>query len=127
MTDPMKKKILVIDDELEIAMVIRSRLESAGYEVDEAHSGREGLEKIESYDPDLIILDVMMEDFSGYEVCAEIKTDSKHSNVPVIMFTSRVRVIDEKLSYLCKADAYVRKPQSCELLLPAIEELINKL
>ena len=122
-----KKKILVIDDDPAITMVVQSRLKSANYDVDVAYSGTEGLQKINSHKPDLVILDVMMDDLTGYEVCAEIKNRFKGpSDLPVIMLTSRVKLIDEKLGLMCKADAYIRKPYSKELLLPEVEKLLKK-
>jgi DNA-binding response OmpR family regulator len=121
----MKKKILLIDDEPDVTMVIRSRLEAAEYDVEVANSGRQGLEKIESYQPDLVILDVMMEDLTGYDVCANIKNEPKSRYLPVIMLTSRIKTIDEVLGYACKADAYIRKPHSGELLLPEVKRLLN--
>ncbi len=120
-----KKKILLIDDDKDITMVVRLRLESEGYDVEVANSGKEGLGKIEAQKPDLVVLDVMMEDKTGYEVCAEIKAGPLY-DLPVIMLTSRVRAMDEKLGFMCKADAYIRKPHSSELLVPEIKKLLGE-
>ena len=120
-----KQKILVIDDDPEIAMVLKSRLEFADYKVAVAHDGRKGLQKIKDYKPDLVVLDVMMDDLTGYEVCAEIKNNAEYNHLPVIMLTSRIRSIDENLGFACKADAYIRKPYSSELLLPEIKKLLK--
>ncbi len=118
------KKILVVDDEMDIACLVKARLEANGYEVDMAHKGEDGLTKIKE-DPsfDLVVLDVMLPGISGYEVCSQIKAD-KTLSVPVVMLTARNRDIDEKLGYMCKADAYIRKPMCGEMLLPTIKKLL---
>jgi len=122
--EKLKERILVVDDELEIAQMVQSRLVADGYEVSLAHSGEDGLKKIEQEKFDLIVLDVMMPGLSGYEVCAKIKSNKKQM-LPVIMLTSRNKMIDERLGFLCKADAYVRNPMSGQLLLPEIKKLIK--
>ena len=122
----IKQKILVVDDEPAIIAVIRSRLESEDYEVGVAYSGKEGLEKVESYKPDLVVLDVMMDDLTGYEVCATIKSNPENCHIPVVMLTSRIKTIDENLGYACKADAYIRKPHSSQLLTAAIKKLLKE-
>ena len=119
-----KKKILIIDDDPAVITVIRSRLENAGYEVEEANSAKEGLSKMKGYHPDLVVLDVVMGDSTGYEVCATIKAD--HRQLPVILLTSRIRVADEKLGYACKADAYIRKPLSGKLLVPEVQKQLSR-
>ena len=121
----LKKRILVVDDEPDIAMMVKSRLEANGYEVEVVHSGEECLKKIAGHsDVDLVVLDVILPHLSGYEVCAEIKI-RKSMSLPVVMLTSRNKIIDEQLGYLCKADAYIHKPLSGELLIPTIEELLS--
>ena len=124
METKIRKKILLIDDEPEVTMVIRSRLEAADYDVDVAHSGQEGLRKFNNYHPDLVVVDIMMEDLTGYEVCTHIKEIDRHC--PVILLTSRVKGIDESLGFLSKADAYIRKPRSSQLLLPEVKRLLEK-
>jgi len=122
----VKQKILVVDDEPEVTMVVRSRLESVDYEVEVANSGKECLQKIETFKPNLIVLDVMMSDLTGYEICATIKSSPRNWHIPVVMLTSRIKTIDENLGFACKADAYIRKPQSSELLIPEIKKLLKK-
>lgn len=119
------KRILIVDDEPDIAHMVKNRLESSGYSVELAHSGEEGLTKIRAEQPDLIILDVILPGMSGYEVCNRIKTEEA-LEIPVVMLTSRNQAIDEKLGYLCKADAYIRKPMSSDLLVPEIKRLLKE-
>lgn len=119
-----KKKVLVVDDQPEITTIIRSRVEHAGYEVAVANCGREALRRVNDFRPDLVVLDVIMDDLTGYEVCAQLKTD--HPNLPVIMLTSQIKTIHENLAYACKADAFIRKPHCGEYLVPEIQKQLNK-
>jgi len=121
-----KKRILVVDDDQDVAMMIKSRLEAHGYDVKTVYSGEECLKILEKdFDPDLVVLDVILPNLNGYEICAEIKS-IKARTYPVVMLTSRNLMIDERLGYLCKADAYIHKPLSRELLLPTIEKLLKE-
>ncbi len=121
----VKNKILIVDDDAEITRLVKIRLESAGYEVEAVHSGEEALKYIATNKPDLVVLDVIMPGLNGYEVCARIK-DEVATSIPVVMLTSRIRTLDEQIGYMCKADAYIRKPQSTEKLLPEIERLLKR-
>ena len=120
----MKKKILVVDDEPGIAMMVKAKLESEGYMVDVAYTGEDGLEQVKQQKPDLVVLDVMLPQLNGYQVCAQLKEDVT-LNVPVIMLTSRIQAIDERVGFLCKADAYIRKPYFGEKLIPEVERLLK--
>lgn len=119
------KRILVVDDEPDIADMVKSRLESNGYSVEVVYTGEEGLKKMKQEQPDLIVLDVILPGISGYEVCRRIKIDDD-SSIPVVMLTSRNQAVDERLGYLCKADSYIRKPMSSELLVPEIRRLLKE-
>ncbi|MFV2040642.1 MAG: response regulator, partial [Candidatus Hydrothermarchaeales archaeon] len=81
--------ILLVDDEPEIMATTKIVLERAGYRVIEAESGAECLEKLKKKQPDLILLDVMLPDESGWDVCRKIKKDGKTRDIPVVMFTVR--------------------------------------
>lgn len=120
-----KKKILVVDDEPGIALMVKARLEEDGYVVDVAYSGEDGLEQFREQKPDLVVLDVMLPRLNGYQVCAVLK-EKMASRTPVIMLTSRVQAIDERLGFMCKADAYVRKPFFGDRLLPEVKRLLKK-
>ena len=81
-----KTKILIIDDEPGLIKMVRIRLEANGYEVVSARNGEEGIEKVKSEIPDLIILDIMMPKMDGYEVCNALKSDKRYSMIPIIYF-----------------------------------------
>ena len=120
-----KKRILVVEDDRDIAALVKSRLETNGYDVEVTYNGEDCLDVLgnDAFGADLVVLDVILPKMSGYEVCAKIK--SRKSNlIPVVMLTSRNHEIDERLGFLCKADAYIHKPLSREYLLPTIEKLL---
>jgi DNA-binding response OmpR family regulator len=120
-----KGKILIVDDEPELVKAIQIRLESSGYEVTVARDGQEGLDKIKSERPSLVILDVMLPKLDGYKVCRLLKFDEKYKNIPVIMLTARAQESDAKLSAEVGADAYVTKPFDHRIVLSKIQELLK--
>lgn len=123
----MSKKILVVDDETTAVDLVKMRLEASGdYEVLVAHDGQEALTKARAENPDLIILDVMLPKFEGYQVCRMLKFDAKYKKIPIIMLTARTQDSDQKTGYQTGADAYMTKPFDASALLAKIEELLNK-
>lgn len=103
----MASKILVVDDEESIVTIISYNLKKEGYEVITASDGESGLELALSEKPDLILLDIMMPNMDGYEVCRKVRKDS---NVPIIMLTARADEVDKVLGLEMGADDYVTKP-----------------
>jgi DNA-binding response OmpR family regulator len=121
-----KKRILIVDDEEDILIVLKFRLEANNYEVLTASSGQEGLNKARTEKPDLIILDLMLPKLDGYKVCRMLKFDESYKAIPIIMFTARVQQKDEELGKEMGADAYVTKPFEPEILLEKIRQLLKK-
>lgn len=103
------KKILVVDDEKPISDIITFNLQKEGYDTLAAFDGEEALESFASYQPDLIVLDLMLPKKDGLEVCREIR---KTSSVPIIMLTAKGEEIDKVLGLEMGADDYVTKPFS---------------
>jgi DNA-binding response OmpR family regulator len=126
MTMDEKKKILVVDDEEDIAMTVSLRLQASGYEVVTAVDGQEGLEKARSMNPDLIILDLMLPKIDGYKVCRMLKFDEKYKKIPIILFTARSQDSDKKTGEDVGADAYITKPFEAQVLLAKIKELMDR-
>ena len=89
----MAKKILIVDDDPDLVEAVSIILESKGYTVAAAYGGVEGLEKAKTEKPDLIVLDVMMPDKDGYEVCRELKADEKYRSIPILLLTAVVSKI----------------------------------
>jgi DNA-binding response OmpR family regulator len=124
------KKILIVDDDPDFASAIQTILTSANYHVDVAGNVEDGMKAIEQKRPDLILLDVMMENYDdGFKMCSDIKHDSRYRQIPVIVITAVTEVTGLKFSpetdgeYL-EAEDYVQKPISPEVLLDKVARFI---
>lgn len=106
----MPLKILVCDDERHIVRLIQVNLERQGYQVTTAFDGKEGLEKIRSEKPDLVVLDVMMPYMDGFEVLKTIRREPETESLPVIMLTAKAQDKDVFEGYHYGADMYLTKP-----------------
>lgn len=119
------RRILVVEDEKDMAALVRFRLEANGYEVSVAHDGQEALTKARHDRPDLIVLDLMLPKMSGYEVCAMLKQDSNYKSIPIVVFTARAQDADKKLAFSMGADEYLTKPFEPEILLEKIKKILG--
>ncbi|MBX3083162.1 MAG: response regulator [Anaerolineae bacterium] len=106
----MAEKILVVDDEIDSLKLIGLMLQRQGYEISAASSGAQALSKAVAEKPDLIILDVMMPDMDGYEVCKRLRASTTTSGIPIIMFTAKSLVDDKVAGFEAGADDYLTKP-----------------
>lgn len=122
----MSKKILVVDDNVDSIMILRSILESQGFKVLTAQSGVEALEIVARELPDLVLLDVMMPQMSGIEVLERIKTTHATSKVPVIMVTAKIQDEDVMTGYQHGADYYITKPCTAKQLLYGIGLVLDR-
>lgn len=104
------QKILVCDDERHIVRLIQVNLERHGYQVVTAYDGKEGLEKVKSEKPDMVVLDVMMPYMDGFEVLKNIRRDPDTEALPVIMLTAKAQDKDVFEGYHYGADMYLTKP-----------------
>jgi two-component system, OmpR family, KDP operon response regulator KdpE len=116
-------RILVVDDEPQIRRIMRETLTSAGYEVDDARNGVEGLEKVREFLPDLVLLDINMPEMSGVEVCRAIR---EHSNIGIIMLTVRKSDADKVAALDAGADDFVTKPFSTPELLARVRAALRR-
>ena len=123
----MGKSILVVDDNIDSIMILRSILESQGYAVRTAQSGVEALEQLKDGLPDLVLLDVMMPQMSGIEVLERIKTTHATSKVPVIMVTAKIQDEDVMTGYQHGADYYITKPCTSKQLLYGIGLVLDRI
>ncbi len=119
-------KILVIDDEVQLVQMVQIRLEANGYDIVTAYDGEEGIEKVKSENPDLIILDIMMPKMNGFEACKILKNDPKYSKIPIIFLSAKVQEEDLEIGKAKGADAFVKKPFETPDLLAKIKELLEK-
>ena len=127
----MAKKILIVDDDPDLVEAVSTILESKGYAAVAAYGGVEGLAKAKSESPDLIVLDVMMPDKDGYEVCKELKADEQYRSIPILLLTAVVSKISttkytQQMGIETEADDYVDKPVEPDELVRRIEALIAK-
>ncbi len=125
-----KKKILVVDDEPDFASIVQGNLEKEGFEVEVAYNGVEGLEKVKANPPDAIVLDVMMPEKDGYEMCKDLKEDEKLANIPVLLLTAVAdHVSSTRYSHYggmsTEADDYLPKPASAEQITESIKGLLG--
>jgi two-component system phosphate regulon response regulator PhoB len=106
------ERILVVDDEPDLLELVRVNLDQAGYEVRTAASGREALDQLRASPPDLVVLDLMLPDLSGTEICRQLRADPKFAGLPVIMLTAKADEVDRVVGLELGADDYVTKPFS---------------
>lgn len=117
------RKILIVDDEIKIVEVLKSYLESSGFKVYEAYSGQEALLLYDKVNPSLIILDLMLPDLMGEEVCHEIR---RKSRVPIIMLTAKVEEENVLKGLKIGADDYITKPFSPRELVARVEAVLRR-
>jgi DNA-binding response OmpR family regulator len=121
----MSKRVLIVDDEPHIVTMISSRLKANGYEVSTASNGKEALQIVEKELPDAIILDVMLPEINGHEVCSKLKAEEKYKDIPVIILSACAEVPDMQTGLDKGADAYVTKPFEAERLLAVLNGLLQ--
>jgi len=119
------KRILVIDDLPENVFLLQDRLEHEGYEVLTAYDGKSGIEKAITEIPDLILLDVMMPDINGFDVCKTLVNDSKTSAIPIILVTAKTDVEDTKEGLDAGAYGYIKKPFNKVELLARVKSALK--
>src|SRR5438552_14821099 len=121
---PAAKKILIVDDEAMIRKAIRLALEKEGYEVVEAETGGEAMRRIELSKPDLILLDIMLPDVSGFDVCRDIRKAGLR--VPILILSAKTEEIDVVVGLEIGADDYIVKPFRPRELLARIAAHLRK-
>jgi signal transduction histidine kinase len=105
-----KSKILIVDDAVDTVELLKKRLRFEGYDTAEAYDGEEALKRVAEYNPDLIILDVMMPKLGGYEVCQRLKSDENTKYIPILILTGKGEVEDKVKGLDLGADHYLAKP-----------------
>lgn len=118
----MKKKILIIEDEIDLIKVLKDTFEKENFQVFCAEDGEEGVEKFYEKNPDLILLDINMPKKNGWEVCKEVR---EQSNIPIVMMTARDSEIDELKGLNIGADDYITKPFSLKVLVVKVKKILK--
>jgi len=121
-----KKRILVVDDEKNIVELIRMNLERSGFETIPAYTGREALDEIDKSLPDLILLDLMLPDIDGLEICSRLKMNRKTKDIPIIMLTAKSEESDKVIGLGLGADDYVTKPFGVRELEARIKTVLRR-
>lgn len=119
------KKILVIDDLPENVFLLQDRLENEGYEVITAYEGKSGLNKAISEQPDLILLDIMMPDITGIDVCKKLVSNEETSHIPIILVTAKIEAEDTKDGLEAGAFDYIKKPFNRVELLARVKSALK--
>ena len=119
----MSTKILVIDDDTNICEMLRVYLENEGYEVKTANDGAEGVAYFKMYEPDLVLLDIMLPRKDGWQVCREIR---EVSNKPIIMVTAKGEVFDKVLGFELGADDFMVKPLEMKELSVRVKAMLRR-
>ncbi|MGB9597461.1 MAG: response regulator [Candidatus Poribacteria bacterium] len=122
----MKKLIAIADDEEDILNLVSLYLTKAGYNIESFTDSSSFLSFLEQNEPDLIILDLMLPDADGFEVCKYLKKDEKLANIPIIMLTARDEESDKILGLELGADDYVTKPFSARELVARVKAVLRR-
>ena len=119
----MQNKILIVDDDENICELLNLYLKKDGFDTSIAYNGRQAVELAEKYNPDLILLDIMLPELDGWQVCREIR---KKSEVPIIMLTAKGETFDKILGLELGADDYVTKPFDTKEVVARIKAVLRR-
>ena len=119
----MKSRVLIVDDDKNIAQLISLYLEKEGYDTRQVHDGVEAIKAFVSYEPHLILLDIMLPGMDGYDVCKEIR---KTSDLPIIMLTAKGETFDKVLGLELGADDYMVKPFDTKELTARVKAVLRR-
>jgi signal transduction histidine kinase len=119
-----KNKILIVDDAVDTVDLLKKRFGAEGYDTAEAYNGEEGLKKVAEFNPDLIVLDIMMPKIDGYEVCQRLKSDESTKYIPILMLTAKGEVEHKVKGLDIGADDYLAKPFDYKELSARVRSLL---
>ena len=122
----MADRILVVDDEPDLLELVRFQLTQAGFEVETARDGRQGLEAIRRRRPSLVVLDWMLPDLSGPDVCRQVRADPELRDLPILMLTAKAEEVDRVVGFELGADDYVTKPFSPRELALRVRAILRR-
>jgi two-component system phosphate regulon response regulator PhoB len=115
--------ILIIEDERDLTEVLEYNLQREGYQTTVCHDGLEGLQRAETVLPDLIILDIMLPQLNGVEVCRQLRANKRTRHIPILMLTAKTDEVDQVVGFSVGADDYVTKPFSLRVLIQRVKAL----
>jgi len=120
------KKILVVDDEVDLVETVRFPLEMEGFNVLVSHNGEDALSQARKEKPDLIILDLMLPKLDGYKVCRLLKFDERYKHIPILMLTAKTQEKDKILGAETGANEYITKPFEMDDLMEKVKRYLSK-
>ena len=118
------KKILVVDDDPAINKLLKNLLSGKGYKIIVAENGGEAIDLVKAHRPDLIVLDILLPEINGYDICRSLKFDSPYKDIPIVLLTVRDREIDPRIGQMMGID-YVQKPFNSEEFLAKIVQVLK--
>ena len=121
-----QKKILVVDDEVDLVETIRFPLEMEGFNVLVSFNGEDALNQARKEKPDLILLDLMLPKLDGYKVCRLLKFDERYKDIPILMLTAKTQEKDKLLGKETGANEYITKPFDIDELMKKVKVYLNK-
>ena len=119
-------KILVIEDDKDIAELVEFNLKAENFDVDVCHNGQKGLERAQKITPDLLVLDLMLPDLPGLEICKILRKDPKTQSLPILMLTAKGEEVDRIVGFELGADDYLTKPFSTRELVLRIKAILGR-
>jgi DNA-binding response OmpR family regulator len=122
----VRPKVLICDNEDALRALVRGALSMSDYELAEARDGDESLEVAREFEPDLIVLDLMMPGRTGFEVLEELRLDARFAETPVVLLTARTQAADREAADSAGADRFLPKPFSPLELVSIVEELLQR-
>ncbi len=122
----MSKRILIADDESNIVISLEFLMLNSGYQVQTAMNGDEALHQIDKFSPDLILLDIMLPQKNGFEVCQKIRENPAWNGIKVVMLTAKGRESEVTKGLALGADAYITKPFATKELLASVRRLLGE-
>jgi DNA-binding response OmpR family regulator len=121
-----QKKILVVDDEVDLVETIRFPLEMEGFNVLVSYNGEDALNQARKENPDLILLDLMLPKLDGYKVCRLLKFDERYKHIPILMLTAKTQEKDKLLGKETGANEYITKPFDIDELMKKVKVYLSK-
>ena len=121
-----KSKILLVDDEIDILEFLSYNLKKEGFIVDTCNNGKSALKKVSSFNPDLVILDVMMPEMDGIEVCEKIREKQRYDDILILFLTARSEDYSELAGFSAGADDYITKPIKPKLLVSRVNAILKR-
>jgi two-component system response regulator VicR len=120
----MSRKVLIVDDEKPISDILKFNLQKEGYDVEAAFDGEEAIRKVYKFEPDLILLDIMLPKIDGFQVCKKVR---ENFNTPILMLTAKEEEVDKVLGLELGADDYITKPFSMRELMARVKANIRRI